>query len=534
MKLLKLLILSIFLSGGFPLSDLASLQAESSEQQKKKKKKRKKKKSNKSSSSKKKKKKKSSKSSSSKKKKKKKKKKKIASEESSTSQKSTQPVSIESANSTKNPKSSSSASYADELFTLTGELESSNRELARATRYFNENEIQPKLVKTDSKPFFSTDDFEKESRLNPDDIYVQRQLGLHYESKGDYDSAKEVYLREVRKNPGNPDAHYFLGSLYANLGEMQKAKFSFEEALYIDPNHGATIEAISMFMDSSEEKDFSNDLLMYSSKKAPDGPAKHIASIREAMGANNYIEALNLSQEAVEKYPQQTSFVQLVGENQLKLGRVEEAKRSFQRAIKLDPKEVKPHISLADLYFEQGKYVYAALSYSDAVYLDPDNSDYRYMQGLSYFNAQEWGRTASSWEDLLNYRPNDPIVKSLLPQAYYIMAVEFNRVGNPSMGRQAFKNALSVNNNHSSWLPGAMAVLGKYYRQKNMYNESLVAFQEVLELTPNNADAYRGMGITYWEMDEKQLARASWERSLEIKPDNNESKGWLILSSQGY
>ena len=125
------------------------------------------------------------------------------------------------------------------------------------------------------------------------------------------------------------------------------------------------------------------------------------------------------------------------------------------------------------------------------------------------------------------------MVKSLLPQAYYIMAVEFNRVGNPSMGRQAFKNALSVNNNHSSWLPGAMAVLGKYYSQKNMYNESLVAYQEVLELTPNNADAYRGMGITYWEMDEKQLARASWERSLEIKPDNNESKGWLILSSQG-
>ena len=25
-----------------------------------------------------------------------------------------------------------------------------------------------------------------------------------------------------------------------------------------------------------------------------------------------------------------------------------------------------------------------------------------------------------------------------------------------------------------------------------MYNESLVAYQEVLELTPNNADAYRG------------------------------------------
>ena len=38
--------------------------------------------------------------------------------------------------------------------------------------------------------------------------------------------------------------------------------------------------------------------LMYSSKKAPEGPAKHIASIRETMAGNNYIEALNLSEEA--------------------------------------------------------------------------------------------------------------------------------------------------------------------------------------------------------------------------------------------
>ena len=41
MKLIKLLILSIFLTGVVPLSDLGSLQAESSEQQKKKEKRRK-------------------------------------------------------------------------------------------------------------------------------------------------------------------------------------------------------------------------------------------------------------------------------------------------------------------------------------------------------------------------------------------------------------------------------------------------------------------------------------------------------------
>ncbi len=321
--------------------------------------------------------------------------------------------------------------------------------------------------------------------------------------------------------------------MYATLGEYQKAKYSFEEALYLDPNHGATIEAMSMFLQTDKKKQLGRDVLRYSSQKAPDGPAQRITIIRETMAAGNYTEALNLAEEATEKYPTHTGFVQLIGENNLKLGRPEDAKRSFQRAIKLNSKDIQPHLLLADLYFEQGKYVYAALSYSDAVYLDPDNSDYRYMQGLSYFNAHEWGRTAASWEDLLHYRPNDAIVKTLLPQAYYVLAVEYNRIGNPTMGRRAFKNALSVNNNTSSWLPGAMGVLGKFYREKNMYNESLVAFQEVLELSPNDANAYMGMGITYWKMDEKQLARASWERSLQIKPDHNESRGWLILSSQG-
>ena len=516
--------------GNLPISESGFVRAESAEQQKKKKKKKKSstgKKTKKKSSGKKKKK--STKGSKKKKSsgKKKKSKKKKPKESSSTAEP------IESASTINKNSRINSAAYADELFNLTGELQASNRELARATRYYYNEEPQKRMVSLDSKPFFSREDFEKESRLNPDNLYVQRQLGMYYEANGDYAAAKEVYLHEVRKNPGNPDAHFFLGSLYATLSEYQKSKNAFEEALYLDPNHGATIEAMSMFVQTDQQKKLSRDILTLSSERAPDGPAQRITIIREKMASGDYTEALNLSEEASEKYPTQTGFVQLIGENHLRLGRVEEAKKSFQRAVKLNSKDVQPHLSLADLYFEQGKYVYAALSFSDAVYLEPDNPDYRYMQGLSYFNAQEWGRTAASWEDLLHYRPNDAVVRNLLPQAYYVLAVEYNRIGNPTMGRRAFKNALSVNNNTSSWLSGAMGVLGKFYREKTMYSESLVAYQEVLELSPNNANAYMGMGITYWKMNEKQLARASWEKSIEIKPDNNESRGWLILSSPG-
>jgi len=498
-------LICLFLMGNLPISEKGFVRAESAEQQKKKKKKKKSssgKKTKKKSSSKKKKK---SKKGSKKKKssgKKKKSKKKKSKESSSTAEP------IESASTINKKSRINSAAYADELFNLTVELQASNRELARATRFYYKEDPQKRMVSLDSKPFFSREDFEKESRLNPDNLYVQRQLGMYYEANGDYAAAKEVYLHEVRKNPGNPDAHFFLGSLYATLSEYQKSKNALEEALYLDPNHGATIEAMSMFVQTDQQKKLSRDILTLSSQRAPDGPAQRITIIREKMASGDYTEALNLSEEASEKFPTHTGFVQLIGENNLRLGRVEQAKKTFQRAVKLNSKDVQPHLSLADLYFEQGKYVYAALSFSDAVYLEPDNPDYRYMQGLSYFNAQEWGRTAAAWEDLLHYRPNDAVVRTLLPQAYYVLAT-------------------------TSWLSGAMGVLGKFYREKTMYNESLVAYQEVLELSPKNADAYMGMGITYWKMNEKQLARASWEKSIEIKPDNNESRGWLILSSPG-
>ena len=137
----------------------------------------------------------------------------------------------------------------------------------------------------------------------------------------------------------------------------RRQNFHLKRHFFLDPNHGATIEAMSMFLQTDEKKQLGRDVLRYSSQKAPDGAAQRITIIRETMAAGDYTEALNLAEEATEKYPTHTGFVQLIGENHLKLGRPEDAKRSFQRAIKLNSKDIQPHLSQADLYFEQRKYV---------------------------------------------------------------------------------------------------------------------------------------------------------------------------------
>ena len=141
MKFIKYLLLLVFFLSGLPVSQAGDLRAESaSEQTKKKKRKKKKKSSSKKSSS-------SKKESSSKSKKKKRRKKRKRPEEETKSEKTeSSEVDNDSDKSAAKKDRFNSAAYADELFNLTGELQASNKELARATRYFYDEEPKNKPV----------------------------------------------------------------------------------------------------------------------------------------------------------------------------------------------------------------------------------------------------------------------------------------------------------------------------------------------------------------------------------------------------
>ena len=102
------------------------------------------------------------------------------------------------------------AAYADELYQLTGQLEASNKEMAKATRYIYAEKPKKKIKNIESLPFLTTGDYEADSRNNPNNIYIQRQLGLHYESVSNWEGAKDIYLRQIKKHPTNPDAHFYL------------------------------------------------------------------------------------------------------------------------------------------------------------------------------------------------------------------------------------------------------------------------------------------------------------------------------------
>ncbi len=431
---------------------------------------------------------------------------------------------------TVDPPQINTVKLADDIYNLTDELTSSNRQLEQAISYLRP---LPKrqIVRLESKPVFSLSELEKSVRKEPRNSVLQFQLAREYEKRHDLSKAKDIYLRLVYQQPRNPDTHFYLGSFYASIGELGKAEHAFTEALAIDSNHPATLDMIAS-MSGSQDSFPVAEKPGNLKKHQTDDAAGLITMIKRQLESGNNDRALDLAEQGQNKYPQQGGFYYLQGVALEKRNEHDSARNAYQKATGLNSENLEAHRALADLYFNQGNYLYSALSCAQVIRINSLSITYRYKLGLAYYLAGEWDHAAGAWEDLLHYAPSHTEVRNYLPQVYYILAMEYNRTGEASLGRTTFEKAISVNSNAYSWLPGALTTLGKHYREHKLYKESLASFQEVIELRPKTADTYTELGITYWKMNEKRLARAAWQRSLELDPENNSAHGWLLISRQ--
>ena len=152
-------------------------------------------------------------------------------------------------------------------------FELSSRNLARATHYIDDKQKR-KVEKIETRRTPTTADFEKVARKEPNDIRLQVDLARNYETAQRFEDAKEIYLKLAAQNPFNADAHFHLGSFYARFGQMTKARHAFDEAMDVQPNHRATIEAMATLFGSKEDRNLSDDVLAKSAERDPKGPAQ--------------------------------------------------------------------------------------------------------------------------------------------------------------------------------------------------------------------------------------------------------------------
>ena len=78
--------------------------------------------------------------------------------------------------------------------------------------------------------------YQKVLEIDPEHESANNNLGILFQSVGDFHKAKDCFEKAIKINPNYADAHYNLGIILHNAGDIQKAKSHYEKAIEIAPN----------------------------------------------------------------------------------------------------------------------------------------------------------------------------------------------------------------------------------------------------------------------------------------------------------
>lgn len=77
---------------------------------------------------------------------------------------------------------------------------------------------------------------EREARENPTSAKAHFNLGSVYGNRGDMARAAREFQRALELDPGNPRIHYAIGLLRYQQGDREAARQAWDRALSFDPS----------------------------------------------------------------------------------------------------------------------------------------------------------------------------------------------------------------------------------------------------------------------------------------------------------
>jgi len=127
--------------------------------------------------------------------------------------------------------------------------------------------------------------FLKSQAINPDDGEAYINLGHLLYEQGKYQLAMEQLEEGLKRSPESSAGHFFLGSVYLKLGDLEKAEKDLKTACALDPTGMASahLQLANVYLKRREMKAAGVELREYLRAKPsdPQGPAieKLLASI---------------------------------------------------------------------------------------------------------------------------------------------------------------------------------------------------------------------------------------------------------------
>lgn len=164
-----------------------------------------------------------------------------------------------------------------------------------------------------------------------------------------YRDAHSLCMEVLKQSPSNPDAFYLLGILTADHNNHKKAVELFDRALASQSDHAPARAQKARSLIALNER----DLALQAANEAAQSAALDAYAL-DTLGvvytrAGRHAEAIDFYQRAVARAPDRGDYLYNYGAALQFLGRMDEARNVYRRAIACDPEDVRSYAGIVTI-----------------------------------------------------------------------------------------------------------------------------------------------------------------------------------------
>ena len=354
----------------------------------------------------------------------------------------------------------------------------------------------------------------------PELVLARRMLILTYLRSGQPAKALSALNQALTKGAIDPEINSVAGEVYLQNGDIKKAEEYFSKAAKLDPKDARkrTSLALTRMMGGNEDTAFGE---LQDIAASDSGTTADMALISAHLRRGELDKALKAIDGLEKKQADKPLASNLRGRTLMAKKDIVGARKSFERALVIDPMFFPAVASLAGLDLAEKKPDDAKKRFEGVLAKDPKNG-----QALLAL-AELAARTNSPKEEVANLitKAVDTNPTEAGPR---LLLIDFH------LGNKDIKLAMSAAQSAAGALPDnpdVLDALGRVQQASGEMNQAISTFNKVAGLQPLSPKPLMRLADAHMADKNKDAAAQSLRKALEVKADLIEAQRGLIMLS---
>jgi putative PEP-CTERM system TPR-repeat lipoprotein len=380
----------------------------------------------------------------------------------------------------------------------------------------------------------------------------------------------------VAAAPRDPTAQYLLGTIYASKDDGDEAIKAFGEVLKLNPRAVSAQLQLARLNLARGALGPAVQFAEQAVKGQPDNPTARLILCRALIASNDVARAETETKLLAGKFPDSAEVHALTGLFQSRKGDLVGARKSFERALQIDPASLEALGGLVVLDFSAKKpadararvdaalakspenaslLLLAARTYGAAgditkaeltllktIEVDPSNIQAYGMLGQLYVSQNKLDLATARFEEIVKRQPKSVAARTMIAMIY-------GTQGRNADARKSYEKILEIDPrapvaaNNLAWMmadanenldvalqlaktaksvipnsPDVDDTLGWVYYKKGLYTLAISAFRDALTKTPANPSFHYRLGLAYLKNSDPKRASESFTQALKLDP----------------